>query len=409
MISEKLNLESKKTSITNKTERKKVEYLTFGSPIMDLIVYVDKEFTKKHDLKLDTTSHGDRDSRLFHDIEKMNPRISMGGCSYNAIRVFNWMINNTEEQGKVACLGAIGKDILGNEYVEGLLKENIQPYLEVIESDVTAKCATIIEGRERCHITDLGASTKISYEYVEQHWEKLKDLKLVYTELYILCHQRSVLKDFAKLCLDKNKLFGFNFPSIGFLNAFDNEIKEMIEYGDIIFANKEEANHFVCNVLNVGCADVSELAEILVKLPKKNKNKSRVFVVTCGPEPAYVAVYNHANNTMEFSSSYLPLMVSKDKIVDTNGAGDSFAGAFLAYYIKGHSIENCVRAGHWAASQIIQRNGFELNINDSVPNDFEELFKLNSTGNYSSNNSSSQARVNGLEMKDTETNEIMSS
>lgn len=386
MISEKINFESSNKVFLSENTQKKVEYLTFGSPIMDLIVYVDKEFTKKHDLKLDTTSHGDRDSRLFQDIEKMKPRISMGGCSYNAIRVFNWMINNTEEKGKVACLGAIGKDRLGEEYVAGLIKENIQPFLEVIETGVTAKCATIIEGRERCHITDLGASTKMSFEYVEEYWEKFKDLKLVYTELYILSHQRIVLKDFANLCLDEKKLFGFNFPSIGFLNAFDNEIKEMIEYGDIIFANKEEANHFVSKVLNVSCADVSELAEILAKLPKKNKNKPRVFVVTCGPEPAYVAVYNHANNTMEFSASYLPFMVNKDKIVDTNGAGDSFAGAFLAYYIKGHNIETCVRAGHWAASQIIQRNGFELNITDSIPKDFDEVFKMSMSLSYSSNN-----------------------
>ena len=168
MISEKINFESSDKVFLSENMRQKVEYLTFGSPIMDLIVYVDKDFTKKHDLQLDTTSHGDRDSRLFQDIEKMKPRISMGGCSYNAIRVFNWMINNTEEKGKVACLGAIGKDRLGEEYVAGLMKENIQPFLEVIETGVTAKCATIIEGRERCHITDLGASTKMSFEYVEE-------------------------------------------------------------------------------------------------------------------------------------------------------------------------------------------------------------------------------------------------
>ena len=362
---------------TTKTTQKQIKYLTFGSPITDLIVYVDKAFTTKYDLQLDTTSHGDRNSRVFQEIEKMKPRISMGGCSYNAIRVFNWIVNTTKDKGTVACVGAIGNDSFGEEFVSGLLSENIQPFLEVIADGVTAKCATIVEGRERCHITDLGASTKISNDYIRKNWNALKDLTLVYTELYILSHQRQALLDFAELCLHEEKLFGFNFPSIGFLNAFSNEIKEMIEYGDIVFANKEEALHFVSKVLKVNFADVSELAEILARMPKKNKNKARVFVVTCGPERAYVAKYNHLTEVMEYSGSFLPLMISKDKIVDTNGAGDSFAGGFLAYYTMGHEIEKCVMAGHWAASQIIQRNGFELNIKDKVPEDLDALFKIN--------------------------------
>ena len=45
------------------------------------------------------------------------------------------------------------------------------------------------------------------------------------------------------------------------------------------------------------------------------------------------------------------------QIVDTNGAGDAFVGGFLAQLAKNKSIEDCVKCGIWAATEIIQRSG----------------------------------------------------
>jgi adenosine kinase len=52
--------------------------------------------------------------------------------------------------------------------------------------------------------------------------------------------------------------------------------------------------------------------------------------------------------------------VPSDKIVDTNGAGDAFVGAFLAQYIKNEPLEHCVRSGIWLAGIVIQQNGCTL-------------------------------------------------
>ena len=354
----------------------KIKYLTFGSPIIDIIADVEKDFIEKFNLKLDTTSHADKNDRVFSEIKKLNHNLVLGGCSYNAIRVLNWMMSSlTKDYAfQVGCLGSIGKDDIGLHYKQQLEEEKIVHLFEEFEGD-SGKCATIIEGRERCHITDLGASTKITEEYVNLNWDSIKDVKLIYTELYILSARKSVLLKLADLCLNDDKLFGFNFPSIGFLDAFSNDIKEMIEYGDILFANKEEARHFVSNVLKYDYPDNSNLAEILAKLPKKNKNKKRVFIVTCGPEPAFVAVYNPATEIMEFSGSFLPLFVEFESIIDTNGAGDSFAGAFLAYYCQGYPIESCVKAGHWAAAEIIKVRGCNIP-SQMVPPEEKKLLKM---------------------------------
>ena len=48
---------------------------------------------------------------------------------------------------------------------------------------------------------------------------------------------------------------------------------------------------------------------------------------------------------------------SKEKLVDTNGAGDAFVGGFMSQLIKGEPLAKCVDAGHWASTVIIQESG----------------------------------------------------
>lgn len=42
-----------------------------------------------------------------------------------------------------------------------------------------------------------------------------------------------------------------------------------------------------------------------------------------------------------------------DNIVDTNGAGDSFAGGFLAAITLGKEIKTAIQAGIWLSREVI--------------------------------------------------------
>ena len=55
----------------------------------------------------------------------------------------------------------------------------------------------------------------------------------------------------------------------------------------------------------------------------------------------------------------MPLL-SKELLVDTNGAGDAFVGGFLAYLSKGADIAACCAAGNFAARSIIQVSGCKI-------------------------------------------------
>ncbi|PWA85289.1 adenosine kinase 2 [Artemisia annua] len=56
-------------------------------------------------------------------------------------------------------------------------------------------------------------------------------------------------------------------------------------------------------------------------------------------------------------SKYPVIYLPKEKLVDTNGAGDAFVGGFLSQLVKKKPIEECVRAGCYASNMIIQRSG----------------------------------------------------
>lgn len=49
--------------------------------------------------------------------------------------------------------------------------------------------------------------------------------------------------------------------------------------------------------------------------------------------------------------------IEKARIVDTNGAGDSFVGGFLSRFSEGGALKECMAAGSYAAYTVIQQSG----------------------------------------------------
>jgi adenosine kinase len=62
-------------------------------------------------------------------------------------------------------------------------------------------------------------------------------------------------------------------------------------------------------------------------MKKVNTNRNRVAIITQGKEPVVLAYQRGEETVVE----EIPIpQIEKDKIVDTNGAGDSFVGGFLS-------------------------------------------------------------------------------
>lgn len=85
-------------------------------------------------------------------------------------------------------------------------------------------------------------------------------------------------------------------------------------------------------------------------MPKQNENRPRACIITQGHDPV---ILTYKGKVTEIPVSVIP----EEKIVDTNGAGDAFAGGFLSQMVLGQPYEVCVKCGIWTASQIVQRSG----------------------------------------------------
>jgi len=147
-----------------------------------------------------------------------------------------------------------------------------------------------------------------------------------------------------------------------FLDTYKDDIMALIEYADVFFSNAAEAKYFASLMgYETEDEDFGKLCKFFAGYPKKkNMNKKRVVIVTCGPNPAYVAEFDFTKNEITFFGSYTPVYVNEEDIVDTNGAGDAFAGGFLGRFVKNNNLEECMAAGHWAASIIIQERGCKI-------------------------------------------------
>lgn len=87
-----------------------------------------------------------------------------------------------------------------------------------------------------------------------------------------------------------------------------------------------------------------------------------MVVITQGSEDVLVAFTGRPSDFRRFKVHILP----EDHIVDTNGAGDSFVGGFLAYKALGKSLEESIAAGIHAAHEIIRMSGCAFPLNNRM-------------------------------------------
>ena len=111
----------------------------------------------------------------------------------------------------------------------------------------------------------------------------------------------------------------------------------------------QEAATFA-NEQSFGTEDLRQIALKICDLPKLSGRRSRICVVTTGDGPVIVA---ENGVVKEFPVAVL----TREQLVDTNGAGDAFTGGFLAQYIQGRPLDVCIKCGIWTATEIVQRSG----------------------------------------------------
>merc|ERR1711976_949439 len=219
-------------------------------------------------------------------------------------------------------------------------------------STPTGSCAVLIEGIERSLCTNLMAANNFKVDHVKEaaNLKLVQEAKIIYSAGFFITvstesmklAQAEAAKSGAKYCLNLSAPFLMQVPPF---KAFILESLPMVDY---LFCNETEAATFA-ETEGWGTSDVKFIATRLSLIPSA-KGVKRTVVVTQGCDPTVVAINGHV-------TQYSVIALPKEKLVDTNGAGDSYVGGFLAALSKGLPIADCCKAGAYAASVVVQHSG----------------------------------------------------
>ena len=96
--------------------------------------------------------------------------------------------------------------------------------------------------------------------------------------------------------------------------------------------------------LGLDSKDLKRVAKKIAEMPKANKKRQeRIVLITCGKDPTILAT-SSAKGSVSVKGIPVPKLDQK-KVIDTNGAGDSFVGAFFATLMGGGSLQGAIKAG----------------------------------------------------------------
>ncbi|KAF5284365.1 hypothetical protein FQR65_LT13582 [Abscondita terminalis] len=314
----------------------------FGSPLIDIIVKVDRSFLNAFKLKTNDAVAINDENEIFCAIRSLSPKYVVGGCALNSARILKHVSNNFN----CTVIGAVGDDEYSNMIKTQLTRDGVN-YIFATAPKTTGRCAVLLNNEHRSLCTDLGASKLFAPEHLseEEVWNCLKNGRCVYIPGFFLSVSLECVLTISQHT-DK-KIFAFNLSAPFIVELYAREIYQLLPNVDILFGNEAEAR-----ALAAACGfQYHKLSDVLKCISALNrKNKSIVIVITRGSKSVYTVRDGRVRK-------HRVTKLDETKIKDTTAAGDAFVGGFLGSFIMGKSLDVCVSSGINIAQTVIQYNG----------------------------------------------------
>lgn len=337
---------------TTTTTDYKGAIMGMGNPLLDISAEVGQDMLDKYDVKLDSAILAESAHMPIYEdlIKNHNAGFIAGGATQNSIRIAQWMLKASDIEDATAFMGCIGTDGYGETLEKCANTDGVLTHYMKDESTPTGTCAVLVKDGERSLIANLAAANNFKQSHLEtpEAAAIYKGAKLYYIAGFFLTVSIESLVTVAEHACANNKPFCLNLSAPFIIDFFGDQVATALEYADYLFCNESEAATYA-KKHGLG-EDLKEVAKSIALSPKKNKNRSRVVVFTQGSTATIVV-------SEGVVTEYPVDPLSKESLVDTNGAGDAFVGGFLSELVQGKDIENCVTAGHWSARYIIQQPG----------------------------------------------------
>ncbi|GJM28515.1 MAG: adenosine kinase [Cyclobacteriaceae bacterium] len=308
-----------------------------GNALVDIEYQVDTEFLNEHGIEkgMMTLVDEQRQLTLIEALNKHMIKKQSGGSAANTMIASSQFGANCFYSCKVA------SDQWGDFYTADLNAAGVDSNLSLKPRNegLTGRCLVMItDDADRTMNTFLGITTEFSTGELVP--EALKDSHWLYIEGYLVANpvsQKTMVA--ARELADQHSVktaLTFSDPNMVkfFRKGFDQVIGSQV---DLLFCNEDEA------ITYTG-------VESLAKARDQLKQIARTFVITQGKNGAIIFD----------GDTYIDIEPYPVKAVDTNGAGDMFAGAFLYGITHGHSYAQAGKIASLASSRIVSQFGPRL-------------------------------------------------
>jgi sugar/nucleoside kinase (ribokinase family) len=320
---------------------KRYDLYAIGNALVDMEYEVHDDFFKqfKIDKGLMTLVDEQRQNLLLEALGTAPRKQQCGGSAANTAIACSQFGAKTYYSCKVA------KDPIGNFYFQDLQDNGVDSNLmqQDRENGITGKCLVLITpDAERTMNTFLGITSSISKSQVDA--EAIRHSQYMYMEGYLVASPtgKEAAIHARRIAQAAGVKTALTFSDVNMVNYFRDGLRDMMgDSIDLLFCNEAEACSYT------GQDDINLASERL-------KEVARTFVITLGENGALIFDGNKSHRVA-------PHLV---KAIDTNGAGDMYAGAFLYAITHNHDYVQAAKLASLAASRVVSQFGPRLKTKD---------------------------------------------
>lgn len=276
----------------------------------------------------------DHQAEMMDSLHRQQVYRSAGGSAANTVIA----LSQFGGRGFYSC--KVADDELGRLYTDDLHANGVATNAhERSEPGDTGRCLVLVtEDADRTMCTYLGITGDLARTEIVP--EALQRSQWLYIEGYLASSPsaRDAIAHARTIAHAAGVGIALSLSDPNVVRLFGDGLQEMIADGvDLLFSNEEEALELS------GSRDLDDATPFLQRLARR-------FVVTRGADPAVVFD----------GSRVVEIPGHPAEPIDTTGAGDMFAGAFLFGLGQGWDVAECARLANRAAARLITTYGPRL-------------------------------------------------
>ena len=320
------------------TPLKTIDVVGVCNALVDLLIHVKQKDLEKLKLSkgimhLVSSTQQEEILKYFAQAPVMQ---EIGGSTLNLIRVLARL------NQKTVFTGMVGRDVFGRSIKDRLHKLGIVGKVYDHDTQATGSCIVLVTpDGERTMNTHLGASQ--CYNATHLPAEEIKKSKFLHFCGYQWDgneQRRCILEAIAVAKKYGTKVsFDLADPFV-VRNHRDDFLSLIRKYADVVFANREEAL-----ILQPG--------EPLEKIAQAIANSGAIAVIKRGADGALIV------DGRQGAMTKINIPPHPIKVIDTTGAGDTFAAGFLYGLVNDKSLESCGKIAAILATDVISRMGVQ--------------------------------------------------